>query len=74
MYRCSLCTQPSRPGQPRLLHVVKRPDGSILRELPVCSDCQHALVSGRSLDQLRPREVKLSLQAPTPAPLLGQPI
>lgn len=71
MYRCSLCAQPSRPGQPRLLHVVKRADGSILKELAVCSDCQNALASGKTLAQLRPRPT-LILQASAPAPLLGQ--
>lgn len=53
MYKCDLCRQPSQPGQPRTVHVVKRSDGSILREIPVCSECKRQIDQGQSATKLK---------------------
>jgi hypothetical protein len=42
-YRCAVCKCHVGPGKQRLVHVVKRTDGQIDREIPVCEICQEAL-------------------------------
>lgn len=58
MYRCTICHDPSKRGDPRLLHVLKRANGQIDRELPVCARCKKLLVEGVTLRDLTKRFVQ----------------
>ena len=62
-YRCQLCYQPTAVGAPRLVHLVKRPDGSISRELAICRLCHEHLASGETVKTMLP-PVKPKLEAP----------
>lgn len=68
-YRCEVCRGTQPPGQTRLVYRILRPDGSILRELPVCRLCRTLLGRGTPLSQLAAPH-----HAPPPAVLeLGHP-
>ncbi len=54
-YRCQVCKGECPPRQPRLTHVVKRKDGSILTEYAVCAACQAALAAGAKPSDLLPK-------------------
>ena len=73
MYRCNVCRAVSGAGRPLLRHLILKPDGDILREIPVCLSCHEALADGEPLSSVsrrkRPqefKEVQLTPQAPTP--------
>ncbi len=51
-YKCSVCQNPVPAGQPQRRHVVKKPDGNVLREVAVCESCQAGLRSGYTLATL----------------------
>lgn len=51
-YRCKTCRGIVPSGKPRLVHLVKRADGSIARELAVCATCQDFLARGTSASNL----------------------
>ena len=38
-YRCRACGKASEDGKPMLRHQIKRVDGQIASEVPVCHDC-----------------------------------
>lgn len=63
-YRCEVCTNPVGARHPRLTHALKRPDGSISRELAVCHLCRHYLAAGYTVTQV----VALRTPAPPPPP------
>lgn len=50
-YRCEICKD-ACVGQMRR-YVVKRPDGNIAKEVPVCEECQAALNSGYTLARVQ---------------------
>lgn len=46
MYNCKMCGETSKPGQQRLVHLLKKKTGEIKSELPVCPGCKQLLDSG----------------------------
>lgn len=69
-YSCSICGRHCPPRQPRRLHIVYRPNGSILREVPVCQGCHEQLESGTRFDilvgmHLRRRQREAGMEVPT---------
>lgn len=46
-YRCGFCRGKVPQGEPLKRHVVKRRDGSILSETPVCDACSQVLAGGK---------------------------
>ena len=52
-YRCSLCDDVVPGGTKVKRHVVKRPDGQIERELPVCSTCDALLRAGHRIEEVK---------------------
>lgn len=66
-YRCKACGGIVPAGRPRLIHVVKREDGQIAREVPVCQKCSDLLASGASISDPRPtmeKAVPITKDAP----------
>jgi hypothetical protein len=54
-YRCSVCREPSGPGQPRLVHTAYRAapgQQQIAAEYPVCKVCHGRLRDGLTFAQL----------------------
>ncbi len=51
-YKCGICGCVVTHGKQQLKHVVKRPDGSILREVPVCERCDDGLHAGKTMSDL----------------------
>ena len=41
-YRCGICRKQSQPGMPESRRVVKRPDGTIVKEIRICDDCERS--------------------------------
>jgi len=69
-YRCKVCRATVPHNQPRLLHVVKRPNGQITKEILVCVLCQRELEGGKPVRSLlRPAQPQSSAAVPAPAPL-----
>lgn len=62
-YRCGLCNAMRQPGAPRLVHQVKRPNGQIVREIPVCPACQAGLARGTSPDKVAARAQQKQIRA-----------
>ncbi len=58
MYKCEMCQESSKPGEPRRVHVLYKPSArhsgvEVAREVAVCELCEFELGSGRkTLDQL----------------------
>jgi hypothetical protein len=46
MYHCGICNVVSEPREARKVHVLKRTDGSIAQEVPVCQVCAGLLAEG----------------------------
>ena len=72
MYRCKVCNAESEPGQSLLRHQVKRKDGQIASELPVCKGCLQRLKT-TSLDDLI-REYSKEPAATRVAPIAAVPL
>ena len=51
-YRCSVCNNVVPPGNPRVVHLLKRPNGQILRELQLCGGCKLNLQTGKTAEEL----------------------
>ncbi len=52
-YKCEVCNVPQPHGQKLKRWVVKRVNGQIEKEIPVCPDCNAGLKSGYSIDEVR---------------------
>lgn len=52
-YKCSICDDPQPHGQKLRRWVVKRANGQIASEIPVCPDCWAGLKSGYTVEQVR---------------------
>lgn len=52
MYRCDICKRLSEAGKPRIVHLLYRTNGTILREIPVCGSCKAALRDGVDFERL----------------------
>ena len=52
-YRCNICCKDVPPNQALRRHVIKKPDGNIAFEIPVCEQCQAGLRSGNTLTAMR---------------------
>lgn len=83
-YRCQVCAAAVPPRTPRLVHPVRRPDGSTACEVNVCRTCHVNLASGWTLaalaaahaEERRKREVvevEVARPAPPPEPAPGPP-
>lgn len=55
-YKCKICDSSVAEGQPMRRHIVKKPDGNVLQEVPVCESCQAGLRSGHTLAQMVAQE------------------
>ena len=72
-YRCQPCRALVPAGQPRLIHVIKRANGQIAKEVLVCPLCHEALTSGKTLNSLtapqkqEPEIAPIRPQQPQPA-------
>lgn len=71
-YRCEVCSQLCRSGEPLRRHTVLRPNGQIERELPVCVSCARQLAEGVRLDWLI-EERKIRYTVPASPPSIAQP-
>lgn len=60
MYKCKPCGASVGPNLPELRHIVKGPDGQIIRELRVCPAC-HEVLKATAL-------AELTRKKDTPAP------
>ena len=67
MYRCHVCGTVSRPGATLLKHVVRRLDGQIAAELPVCGTCSSMLAAGIPYAQVVKQRGKAIEPSPTTA-------
>lgn len=52
MYRCAVCRDPSKPREPKRVYTIKRKNGQIAQELPVCHRCKKLLTEGVTLKDL----------------------
>lgn len=68
-YRCAICTYPSPPKTPRKVWPVKRENGQVAQELPVCERCHRHLVAGVPLEKLIAAH-----STPLPAAVLVDPL
>lgn len=64
MYRCEICGAVSKPGTPRITHLIKRPNGQIERELTICAKCRTDLAIGCTLQDLL--YINQTLKRPVP--------
>jgi hypothetical protein len=82
MYRCSVCTIPSKPGAPQrrfVVYRIVRGRREVAREIPVCSTCLADLEAGHSVQSLqhahnRPVEVAPAPLPPQPTPITYRPV
>jgi hypothetical protein len=72
-YRCGICQDVVSGGQPQKRHVVKRPDGNIAREVPVCGECHAALRSGYTLQQMVAIRGRKAVDPPTAVAVQSAP-
>ncbi len=63
-YKCAICKQVVPAGQPRLVHLVKRQDGSVSREIAVCRHCHESLTGGATVATLLPSALRLPVVRP----------
>lgn len=65
-FKCQVCKQPQPAGTQRKLHVIRRKDGSVQRELAVCDPCHAVLVGGVPVRQAM-------VEAGTATPMIVEP-
>ena len=70
MYLCQICKRPSKPGEPLRKHILKKRDGNIAREIPICDTCRAALHDGIPLAQLLP-PAETQVMPTVPGPAVG---
>lgn len=70
MYRCTICDRTSKAGATRRVHVVRKPDGNVHRELPVCPACGDALDAGVTIRDLLKERERYTEVKPLPKPVL----